>query len=438
MPAPTNTSPQGKQPVANTSANDTAAPQATPSTSRPANPRPSAPKPKVAVTGRRHGHGSGTHRDADDQRNFKQARSGAFFIGIVCIVYVLYLVLSGQMGTFLTAMAGVDVWWILAGCLSYVIYYLFGVSAYVLAVVGNPKSPVGVRDLMSVEATGIFFSNLTPNGVGGAPAQIVRLVSTGLSVGDAGALQYTRFVIYEFSEALFAGIMLALRLEYFIQVYGNIVLVGVFLFGFKVIEMIAILSVCLFPQVVTKLGNRIIEWVNKKGWLHRYDYWHDLANNQVARFAGGFRSAAKNWRQMLLTLLVTMVQLAFIYALPWFVLNAFGRPSDLVTCIAAGSMLELLTSAIPLPGGTGGAEGGFAVLFAPLFGETATAGYVIWRAVEYFIPVIAAMPLLSLKSTSGESINHRYRRYKARIEGDGRSAGGHKSQRRNASVKLRK
>lgn len=396
-----------------------------------------APKPRVAVAGRSRRHESPV-RDSNDGRNFKQARSGAFFIGVVCVIYVLYLMLSGQMGTFLAAMGGVNVWWILAGCLSYVIYYLFGVSAYVLSVVSDPDSPVGVRDLMSVEATGIFFSNLTPNGMGGAPAQIVRLVSTGLSVGEAGALQYTRFVIYEFSEALFAGIMLALRLEYFRQVYGNIVMVGVFLFGFKVIEMIVILSVCLFPQVVSKLGNAIINWVNKRGWLHRYDYWHDLANNQVQQFAAGFRSAAKNWREMLLTLLVTMVQLAFLYALPWFVLNAFDRPSDLVTCMAAGSMLELLTSAVPLPGGTGGAEGGFAVLFGPLFGETATAGYVIWRAVEYFIPVIAAMPLLGLKSGSGESIRHRYERYKARIEGDGRPPSSPGRHRRGGGITLRK
>lgn len=396
----------------------------------------SAPKPRVSVSGGRHG-GAGK-RDADDKRNFKQARSGAFFIGVVCVIYVLYLVLSGQMGSFLAAMGGVNVWWILAGFLSYVIYYLFGVGAYVLSVVSDPTSPVGIRDLMSVEATGIFFSNLTPNGVGGAPAQIVRLTSTGLSVGKAGALQYTRFVIYEFSEALFAGIMLALRLDYFRQVYGDIVLVGVFLFGFKVIEMIVILSVCLFPQVVSKIGNAIIEWVNRRGWLKRYDYWHNLANNEVQQFAKGFRDASRNWREMLLTLLVTMVQLGFLYALPWFVLNAFGRPSDLVTCMAAGSMLELLTSAVPLPGGTGGAEGGFAVLFGPLFGETAAAGYVVWRAVEYFIPIIAAMPLLGLKSGSGETIRHRYLRYKARIEGDGAAPGGHRKHGGHGGITVRK
>ena len=78
-------------------------------------------------------------------------------------------------------------------------------------------------------------------------------------------------------------------------------------------------------------------------------------------------------------------------------------------------MLELLTSAIPLPGGTGGAEGGFALLFGGMFGAQASAGFVLWRAIEYFLPTLCAAPLLGLRSTSGESINHRFKRYGARL-----------------------
>jgi uncharacterized membrane protein YbhN (UPF0104 family) len=69
-------------------------------------------------------------------------------------------------------------------------------------------------------------------------------------------------------------------------------------------------------------------------------------------------------------------------------------------------MLELLTSAIPLPGGTGGAEGGFAFLF----GSALSAGYVVWRMVEYVLPVLASVPLMGLRTTSGLSLNARLRR----------------------------
>jgi hypothetical protein len=130
-------------------------------------------------------------------------------------------------------------------------------------------------------------------------------------------------------------------------------------------------------------------------------------------FSGGFRAAASNVPGMLATLAITMVQLGCLYALPWFVLRAFGLPADFITCVACGSMLELLTSAIPLPGGTGGAEGGFAFLFAPMFGPAISAGYVVWRMVEYFLPVLAATPLLGLRSRGRENVHERFVRYRA-------------------------
>lgn len=336
-----------------------------------------------------------------DKNGFAAARGGIIFIDVVVLVFIAYLFLSGQIDAFLDAMAGVDVRWVLLGLLAYGVYYVFGVLAYLLPVAKDPATPLGIRDLMSVESAGLFFSNLTPNGLGGAPAQIVRLTAAGLSVGDAGAVQYTRFVVYEFAEALFAAIMLGLRLNYFLDLYGNLMFIGVVLFGFKVVEMTAILLVCLAPGIVTRVGEWFINFLVRHGWL-REDHrgrWDDMAINEVQEFAKGFRKAFSHWQGMVATLVVTMLQLACLYSLSWFVIRAFHMDADFLTCMAAGSMLELLTSSIPLPGGTGGAEAGFAFMYAPLFGKDLAAGYVVWRAVEFFIPTALAAPLATLRST---------------------------------------
>ena len=87
---------------------------------------------------------------------------------------------------------------------------------------------------------------------------------------------------------------------------------------------------------------------------------------------------------------------------------------NLVRCFFAGSILELLPSAIPLPGGTLGAEGGFAFLFGSMFGSALSAGYVVWRMVEYVLPVLVSVPLMGLRTRSGLSINARLRRIRAR------------------------
>ena len=356
----------------------------------------------------------------DRKEDMGSVRKSVLFLCAVGIAYFLFLIISGEMGKFIDALAGIDLGWVFTGFLCWGVYFAMGVLAYAIAVFGDKRSPLGIADLMSVEATGIFFSHLTPNGAGGAPAQIVRLMRSGLSAGAAGALQYTRFIIYEAGEGIFAALMLIPRMGYFYETYGDVSIVGLLLFGYKVVEVGALLLVCLFPNIVKRVGNWLLRLLKRHGWLKRYDHWDRLINEEVQEFSNGFKTGASNWRLMLLTLAVTLLQLACQYSLPWITLQAFGRPADFLTCMACGSMIELLTSAIPLPGGTGGAEGGFAFLFASMFGDALSAGYVVWRMLQYVLPVLASIPLMGLRTTSGLSLNARIRRFKSRFDRPGR------------------
>ena len=151
----------------------------------------STKKPKISVAPT-----SSSEQVEEAKESFGQVRKSILFLFAVVILYALYIVFSGQFDEFVVALADVDTGWLIAGALCYFVYYFLGILAYVISVITDPESPVGVRDLMSVEASGIFFMNLTPNGAGAAPAQIYRLTRAGISVGQAGALQFTRFVMY--------------------------------------------------------------------------------------------------------------------------------------------------------------------------------------------------------------------------------------------------
>ncbi|NLH91364.1 MAG: UPF0104 family protein, partial [Atopobium sp.] len=151
----------------------------------------------------------------DEVENTAKARKGALFLAVVVIVYILYLVFSGQMGTFAAALSTVEGNWVWGAVLCYALYFVFGVSAYVIAVILDHESPVGIRDLMSVEASGVFFGNLTPMQAGAIPSQIVRLTKTGLDPGEAGATQFTRFIIFQLGVVLFAALMLLTKFRFF-------------------------------------------------------------------------------------------------------------------------------------------------------------------------------------------------------------------------------
>ena len=343
-----------------------------------------------------------------ERAEFSSVRKSVLFLGAVMVAYILYVVLSGQFEEFMASLAGVDPLWVARGALCMVCYYLLGVVGYAVPVSRDRNSPLGFRDLMSAEAAGIFFSYLSPGGAGSAPARIYRLTRAGLSVGAASALQFTRYIIYEAAEGIFAAIMLIFRYQYFVETVGNFAVIGLVLFGAKIIAVAGLIAFCVFPRFVRRIGNAGIRILEKTPLKLDYARWRDALNNQSQEFSQGFKESAREWKMMAFAVLVSMSQLACQYALGWFVAHAFGfHDADLVTCLAAGSMLELLTSAIPLPGGEGGAEVGFATLFSPIFGSTITAAYVVWRFIEYVGPIAAAVPLLGLRSRGGRNVYQR-------------------------------
>ena len=353
----------------------------------------------------------------DEAENRAKARKGALFLGAVVIIYVAYLVFSGQMDEFVAALGQVDLRWICGAAFCYLLYFVFGVIAYVIAVYLDHDSPVGVRDLMSVEASGVFFGNLTPMMAGSVPSQIVRLTSTGLDAGEASATQFTRFIMFQFGVVLFAALMLVAKLRFFFESFGDIVILNLVVFGVHLLELVVLFVVCLCPHFVMHVGNWGIRLARRfRVQDEALQDASQVVNVQVMEFSRAFKHAASDLPSMGLTLVVTMLQLACLYMIPWFVLRGFGLHEDFLECLAAGSMVQMVASAVPLPGGTGGAEGGFLLFYGGMFGSAASAGFLVWRIVIFFGPTFLAVPLLGLRTKNRQlSLYHRIRRRGERI-----------------------
>ncbi len=347
----------------------------------------------------------------------KTARRGAIFIGLVLVAYIVYLVVTGQMAQFWGAMATVSPTWLLVACFFMFLYLLFGILAYAIAVWLDPNSPVGIRDLISVEASGIFFGNLTPMMMGSTPAQIYRLTKAGQNVGEAGATQFTRFIVYQFGLVAWGAILLLARMPYFAQHYGDITILCVFSFGGHCLILLGIFAVALMPKMVTRLAHWIINLLERVGVSKtKIEGWRGFVDNEIYSFSEKFKLSAGHFSSMVLTVIITMLQLAFFYLVPYFLMLAFGHHDvDFFSVMAASAFVQLLSSAVPLPGGTGGAEGGFALFLGHFYGEAATAGYLLWRLITFIAPTILAAPLLGLKSAHHASIHERWDRTLSRF-----------------------
>ncbi len=355
----------------------------------------------------------------------KGARRGAIFIGVVLIIYVIYLVVTGQVVQFWEAMASVQGGWLAMACLSMLLYLIFGILAYAIAVWLDPESPVGIRDLISVEASGIFFGNLTPMQMGSTPAQIYRLTKAGQNVGEAGAIQFTRFIVYQFGLVAWCAILLIARMPFFTRQYGDITLISVFSFGGHVCILLAIFAIALMPRTVMKVAHWLISVLSRVGVARdRAAGWHEFVDSEVMAFSDKFKLAAGHLSSMALTVVITMMQLAFFYLVPYFLMLSFGHHDvDFFSVMAASAFVQLLSSAVPLPGGTGGAEGGFALFLGHFYGNAATAGYLLWRLITFIAPTIIAAPLLGLKSSHHASLHDRWDRAIAKFGRGKRTSG---------------
>ena len=347
----------------------------------------------------------------------KGARRGAIFIGVVLVGYIVYLVVTGQMGQFWAAMATVQAPWLIVACLCMLMYLIFGIIAYAIAVWVDHESPVGVRDLISVEASGIFFGNLTPMMIGSSPAQIYRLTRTGLNVGEAGATQFTRFIVYQFGLVAWGAILLLARMPFFAERYGDMTLLCVFSFGGHCLILLGVFAVALMPKTVTRVAHCIINWLERIGVSPtKIEGWRTFVDGEIHSFSEKFKLSAGHFSSMALTVVITMMQLAFFYLVPYFLMLSFGKHDvDFFSGMAASAFGQLLSSAVPLPGGTGGAEGGFALFLGHFFGSASTAGYLLWRMITFIAPTILSASVLGLRSTHTESVHVRWARFKRKL-----------------------
>ncbi len=355
-----------------------------------------APKPKATSSG---------HEEGDDVSG---AIKGALFLVLVIAVYVVYLTATGQTAQIVDALSKVKAGWVIGALLCYGLYFVLGVASYAVAVWFDRDSPAGVLDLVSVCAASIFFGNLTPGASGAGPAEIVRLTRTGLDAEEAFATQFTKFFVFQLAQVVFMGCALVIGFPVYYRTHGAIILVDVVCFLANVLQFTVPLLVCLRPMVVMRVGNSAIKFLSKRGWLRNYEKWYNLVNRQTTEFASAFKSMIGHPKGLVAILVLLVAQMVVLAAVPWFVLHAFGRKAALPAVVLAGAMVQMFSNAVPLPGGTGGAEAGFALFFGDMFGPFVSAGFVVWRIVCYFAPTIIMPTMLGLRSSGKQSIYQRW------------------------------
>lgn len=319
-------------------------------------------------------------------------------IGILPILILVWLVFQGDTAAALAALKEANLGWMLAALGCIVAYWLCE-SGCLWGVTRQLGIPYSGGDSLHTTLMGQLFNNLTPFASGGQPIQVYDMTRRGVSAGRGSGALLLKFILYQGILTVYCTVLLILRLPMFfenIPGFGWLVLVG---YGINCSTLITLMAVGFFPGGTEKLAHKLAGLLGRWHWLKKPEQLQEKIAEEFTAFGKSFRKLKYRKRILLEVCVLTVIQLTFFFALPYFICRALGAVNpDFISVIAAASFVLLVSSFVPLPGAAGGAESSFYLLFAMFFTQsTLTAvAVLLWRLLTFCLPILVGLVAMYL------------------------------------------
>jgi len=318
---------------------------------------------------------------------------GALFILIACT----YLYTSGQYINVYHALKSMNKWWLLSAMSLILVYWLIETKILHL-LINELYKKKRFKDALKVSMIGQFFSGITPFATGGQPAQLVLLSKLKVPVGMGSSMLMSKFVIYQGILVLYAAILLIFKANLFLTNVNNLfslVFVG---FGVNLVVITALVFISVSKNTNKKVSNKIIMILYKIKLIKNIDVVQLKIAKNIEEFHQQVDILSGHKLLVFKMILLTFFQLTCYFLVPYCLYRGFGLTGvSIVDIIAATAFVLMVTSFIPMPGGSGGAEGGFYIIFGMFFiGKYIVPAILVWRIITYYMwMVIGGVWMLS-------------------------------------------
>ncbi|MEJ6347817.1 lysylphosphatidylglycerol synthase transmembrane domain-containing protein [Holzapfeliella sp. He02] len=303
-------------------------------------------------------------------------------------------------------------WFYLAiAFLCMIVAYYFESLILKVLLIGREKSNYSMWQFYRIPLVQALFNAITPFSSGGQPAQLYALSTMGVEVGRASSLLMTKFIIYQLAVLVNFILTMIFGFQLVAQHFGG--LAFLILFGFVIhVFAIVFLLLVMFQYRFTKammhtflnIGVYLIDkFYDFIGFLVRSKTeklsslktklqdkkvkWEEAVDEKIDTFYNEGQHLKNEKKKVMWAVLYTMLQLIVFYLIPYFVLLALGVQANVMTVIFMHIMIVMITSIFPLPGGAGGAEYSFKMLFSTfgLAQPQLVLALFLWRFITYYL-----------------------------------------------------
>ena len=240
-----------------------------------------------------------------------------------------------------------------------------------------------------VVMSGQFFNAITPFASGGQPMQVFMMMQQGVPLGSSASVLLSKFIIYQLTLTIYSLIVLVVQLKFFVVKIKGLAYISIIGFSVNLAVVIVLIMASIMKQTTKRIGFWIVNLLNKMHIIKNPNQNKKKLIKQVELFNRNINEMKKNKSLILRIGVLTIGQLTAYFLIPYAVYRAFGlKGAEILVIISAAAFVVMFSSFIPIPGGSGVAEGSFFILFQLFFPQAILPTAIIcWRIITFYVPL---------------------------------------------------
>lgn len=248
---------------------------------------------------------------------------------------------------------------------------------------------------------GRFFSGITPSSSGGQFAQAYTFSKQGVPLTSAASILMMMFIAYEFTLNLFGGFTLLYTTAAnsvpsgYIDLWGfHLNVIALSVIGFAISFLF--LGILLLLAFNKRIHHKAVDFVVRAGvFFHivKKDKARDkkiALNARVETFRMEMKRLLSNTKILFSVIGIYIVRLFVYHSASYFAFRACRIPlnfTDYLDTVAYSSFTYMITQLLPIPGGSGGAEYVFSLMFSRFTsggGPLMNSVILVWRFSTFY------------------------------------------------------
>lgn len=255
-------------------------------------------------------------------------------------------------------------------------------------------------DALVASMVGQFFCAVTPSSTGGQPMQILTMSRMGVKGANATSALIQKFLVWQFTLTAYSIIAVCARFSFFANSLSPVMWIFAIIGFLAQIAMIVALLLASFAKNLTKkIVGGLFNFLGKIKVLKNIEEKKITLNNQLDSFHENNKELNKNKALLVKVYALTAVQMTAFFLVPYCIAMSFNISCSAFDMICAQAYVNMVSSLVPLPGGSGAAEYSFSAFFASYFTpETIKSAILIWRTITYYGTIAISAPFSRFRS----------------------------------------